>query len=314
MHKRLVRVGTRGSALALKQTEWVIRSLREVHPEVNFEIKKIKTLGDSILDVALAKIGDKGIFTKEIEKALLGEEIDLAVHSMKDLPTILPPGLVIGAVTVRHFPGDVLISADGSRLDELPRGARIGSSSLRRRAQLLAYRPDLQMTTVRGNLQTRLKKLEEGQFDATILAWVGLHRLGMTDVIAQRIPFTVCLPAVGQGALAVEIRSDDTEMADLVRKIDHRESRSAVTAERTLMHCLEGGCQVPIGAVARLWGGTLILEAMVGTLDGRRLVRTMDSSPIDQPEQLGIRVADKLLKLGAADILAEVRERAELDG
>jgi hydroxymethylbilane synthase len=304
-------VGTRGSALALAQADWVMERLRASYPAIRFRRKEIRTTGDNILEVALAKIGDKGLFTKELEKALLEREIDLAVHSMKDLPTRLPDGLVIGAISVREPPGDVFISRDGRSLEELPPGAVVGTSSLRRTAQLLAYRPDLKVVPVRGNVLTRLQKLDEGLVDALVLAWAGVYRLNLTGRVTHRIPVSICLPAVGQGALGVEVRQDDQEIISMLQCIDHAPTRAAVLAERTLLRRLEGGCQVPIGALGRVQDDRLFLEAVVASLDGRQLVRAEDQGPVTEPERLGEKLAGKLLAVGAGEILNRLRKGVE---
>lgn len=308
MMRREIVVGTRGSRLALAQADWVIERLQTYFPELDVRRKEIQTTGDNILEVALAKIGDKGLFTKELEKALLDEEIDLAVHSMKDLPTELPEGLTIGAISAREYPGDVFVSRAGQTLEELPPGSVLGTSSLRRAAQLLAYRPDLKVESVRGNVLTRLKKLDEGVVDALVLAWAGVFRLDLTDRVTQRIPFSVCLPAVGQGALGIEVRQDDTGIREVLHALDHPETRAAVLAERALLRLLEGGCQVPIGAVGQLQNDRLVLEAIVASLDGRELVRAQESGAVDEAEDLGKRLALRLLEMGAGEILARVRE------
>ncbi|RJX19500.1 MAG: hydroxymethylbilane synthase [Desulforudis sp.] len=305
---RVVTVGSRGSALALEQTRQVVVRLKKLFPELNFRVEKIQTTGDNILDVALAKIGDKGLFTKEIEKALLDGQIDIAVHSMKDLPTKLPEGLAIGAILEREDPGDVLISRHGKKLEEFEAGARIGTSSLRRTAQINAFRSDLEIVSVRGNVQTRLRKLEEGKVDAIVLAWAGVSRLGLAGRVTQRLSFAVCLPAVGQGALGVEVREDDTDMMEKLKRIDHADTRAAVLAERALLKCLEGGCQIPIGALARVWDGDLVLEGLVASLDGKKIARAIDAAALDMPEELGQRLAEKLLSMGAREILQELRE------
>lgn len=305
---RVIVVGSRGSALALEQTRQVVVRLKKLFPELSFRVEKIQTTGDNILDVALAKIGDKGLFTKEIEVALLDGRIDIAVHSMKDVPTELPDGLVLGAIPEREDPGDVLISRHGRKLEEFDAGARIGTSSLRRTAQLKAFRPDLEIVPVRGNVQTRLRRLEEGKYDAIVLAWAGVSRLGLAERVTQRLSYAVCLPAVGQGALGVEARADDAEMLARLKAIDHQETRAAVKAERTLLKKLEGGCQVPIGALAHAWDGDLLLEGMVASLDGKKVVRALDVAPLEKPEALGEHLADKLGHMGAWEILRELRE------
>ncbi|MEW6726331.1 hydroxymethylbilane synthase [Desulforudis sp. 1088] len=307
MVKEIV-VGTRSSPLALEQTNLVIRMLQEKFPEVRFHKRLIKTTGDNILDTALAKIGDKGLFTKEIELALLDGTADIAVHSMKDVPTGLPKGLTIGAITAREYPGDVLVSRDGTGLDALPEGARLGTSSLRRAAQLLAYRPDFRVIPVRGNVQTRLRKLDEDRLDALILAWAGLHRLGLDGRITERIPFAVCLPAVGQGALGIEIREKDEEVLRMVSAINDPETSAAVRAERALLRRLEGGCQVPIGALGKVEGGELMLEAMVAGLDGKPLYRASVAGLPDEAAPIGELLAERLLDMGARDILEMLRK------
>ncbi|MGQ9497244.1 MAG: hydroxymethylbilane synthase [Desulfotomaculales bacterium] len=306
--RRRVVVGSRGSVLALKQTESMVAGLRERRPDVEFVIRTVKTTGDNIYDVALAKIGDKGLFTKELEIALLNGEIDLAVHSMKDLPTRLPAGLVVAAVPAREEPCDVLVTRDGKKLAELPPGAVVGTSSLRRQAQLLAYRPDLVVQSIRGNLDTRLRKLDEGQVDGLVVAWAGLARLGYEGRVAERLSYEICLPAVGQGALGVEAREDDTEVCALLREIDDPWSRACVLAERAFLRSLEGGCQVPIGAVAELQGRELVLQGMVATLDGRKVMRGLARGDMEEPEYVGAFLAEQLLDRGAREILACARE------
>lgn len=304
----MIVVGSRRSALALEQSRRVVALLQEHFPDLSFRIKKIQTTGDNILEVALAKIGDKGLFTKEIEVALLDGRVDIAVHSMKDLPTALPEGLVIGAVPEREDPGDVLISRRGQRLEELDPGARIGTSSLRRTAQLKAARPDLEIIPVRGNVQTRLGKLDNGEYDAIVLAWAGVHRLGLAGRVTQRLPHAVCLPAVGQGALGIEARAGDEEMLARLRRIEHAATRAETAAERAFLKKLEGGCQVPIGALARVRDGRLVLEGMVASLDGTKMVRAEATGALEQPEALGERLAGRLESMGAREILKEVRE------
>ncbi|MEW6770966.1 MAG: hydroxymethylbilane synthase [Bacillota bacterium] len=307
MGRRVV-VGTRGSELALKQTGIVIRALEQQWPGYRFEVKRIKTTGDRIRDVALAKIGDKGLFTKELEIALLEGKIDLAVHSMKDLPTVLPEGLVVGAVLSREYPEDALISLSGTTLDSLPPGARVGTSSLRRQAQLRHYRPDLQVSPVRGNVNTRLSRLKKGDFDAVVLARAGLARLGLQDHVTQLLPYEVCLPAVGQGAIGIEIRAGDQEISHFVSVINDEKSRAEIAAERAFMRRLEGGCQVPIGALARATGAELTLAGVVADVDGERLFRAEESGPLTEAETVGVRLAEKLLAMGAAEILRSIRE------
>lgn len=305
--KREIIVGTRESRLAMWQACWAVERLRENNPEFSYRIAGIRTQGDNILDMALAKIGDQGLFTKELEYALLRGEIDLAVHSMKDLPTELPEGLSIGAICRREFPGDVLISREGKKLGDLPAGAVIGTGSLRRRAQLLNYRSDFKTVDLRGNVQTRLRKLDEAKFDATVLAYAGIHRLGLDDRISQIIPFEICLPAVGQGSVGIEIRTGDKDVQILVNKIDHLASRQAVSAERAFLKRLEGGCQVPIGALATVKDNYLRLDGVVAALDGRQLVRSCLEGDAGKAAKIGDSLAERLVCSGAGEILRKMR-------
>lgn len=290
------------------QACWVVERLKESSPEYSFRIVGIRTRGDNILDVALAKIGDKGLFTKELEYAMLRGEIDMAVHSMKDLPTELPEGLSIGAICRREHPGDVLISREGVNLPELPAGAVIATSSLRRCAQLLHYRSDLKMIDLRGNVHTRLRKLDEEKFDATVLAYAGVHRLGLDHRITQLIPYEICLPAVGQGSVGIEIRTDDEEVRALVNKIDHQESHQAISAERAFLKRLEGGCQIPIGALGTVNNGYLRLEGVVASLDGKQLVRSYLEGYAGEAAGIGAELAERLVQLGAGEILCKMRQ------
>lgn len=304
--KRNLVLGTRGSKLALWQANFIAGRIGEV-VGVDVEIQTIKTSGDKILDAPLAKIGGKGLFVKEIEEALASGEVDLAVHSMKDVPTELPEELFIGAMTERADPRDVLVSKGALKLAELPEGAHIGTSSLRRKAQLAKYRPDFVFGDLRGNLDTRIRRIEEGRYDATILAAAGIDRMGWSDRIAERIDSEVMISAVGQGAIGVEIRKDDNFMIELCGRLTHLATALAVRAERRLMRRLEGGCQVPIGALATLDDRTLTIEAIVASLDGTRLLRDIASGRASDPEAVGDEVAAKLLADGAAEILEEIR-------
>ncbi|MFZ3170823.1 MAG: hydroxymethylbilane synthase [Carboxydocellales bacterium] len=304
---REIVIGTRDSALALWQTNWVLENLSKLHPGYKFRVIEMKTQGDKILDVALAKIGDKGLFTKELEMAMIKGEIDLAVHSMKDMPTNLPAGLVIGAICRREEAGDALIGRSAKSLQQLRPGARVGTSSLRRRAQLLNVRPDLQIEDLRGNLNTRIAKLEGQDLDAIILAAAGVKRMGWEDKISERIPFAVSLPAVGQGSVGIEIREDDEEIQRLVKTLEHRESSIAIKAERAMLRTLEGGCQIPIGALGKVDGNQLELEGVVASLDGKELLRTSIVGSTDYPEELGAQLANKLIAMGADKILISVR-------
>ncbi|WP_366921950.1 hydroxymethylbilane synthase [Metallumcola ferriviriculae] len=308
---REIIIGTRDSALALWQTNWVKDKLQRLYPDYKISVKSVKTQGDKILDVALAKIGDKGLFTKELEVAMLAGEIDMAVHSMKDLPTALPEGLAIGAICERFDPRDVVVSHKGYQLADLPEGARVATSSLRRRAQLLKYRPDLTIEDVRGNLNTRMRKLEEQDFDALILAAAGVERMGWAERIEEKIAYDIILPAVGQGSIGIELRRNDVELKQIVVAINHRQSQLAILAERAMLRKLEGGCQIPIGALALVEGDTVTLEGLVASLDGTELLRDQVAGDADQAEQLGIQLADKLLARGAKKILEAVRRETE---
>lgn len=309
---RKIVVGTRQSALALTQTGQVIDHLKELCErngiEVEFELKKIVTKGDRILDVTLSKVGGKGLFVKEIEQALLDGEIDLAVHSMKDMPFELPEGLVIGAIPEREDPRDGLITIGGRGLDDLPEGAKIGTSSLRRSSQLQNYRPDFRIEPVRGNIDSRLNKLETEGFDAIVLAAAGLRRIGWEDRISAYLPPELCLPAVGQGALCIECRGDNEFVLDLLAGYRHEPTAIAVSAERSFLGRLNGGCQVPIGAYAQLGEVNadgkpeITLTGMVGSPDGKRMLKeTMNGT---DPEKLGLALAEALIAKGAAELLS----------
>jgi hydroxymethylbilane synthase len=293
-------IASRGSQLALWQAHWVQSQLAALGRETRIEI--IKTTGDKITDVPLAKVGTKGLFTKEIEEALLDGRADLAVHSLKDLPTELPAGLVLAAVPQREDPRDAIV---GKRLADLPAGARVGTSSLRRSAQLRKLRPDLVIESVRGNLDTRLRKLDEGQYDAIVLAAAGLKRLGWEDRIAEAFDADVMCSAVGQGALAIETRSHGAGH-DACKALDHSATHSAVLAERGVLGSLGGGCQVPIGAHARIENGRLHLLGLVAAPDGSELIRAEIDGPVSEAEALGRTLGGELLERGARRILEEV--------
>lgn len=308
---RTIIVGTRQSALALTQTGQVIDQLKAIC-ELNglhyqFEVRKIVTKGDRILDVTLSKVGGKGLFVKEIEQALLEGEIDIAVHSMKDMPYELPAGLINGSTPKRVDPRDCLISKDGLGLSELPSGAKVGTSSLRRAAQIKAYRPDLQIESVRGNIDSRIRKLETEGFDAVVLAAAGIKRMDWENRISAYIPTDVCVPAVGQGSLGIECREDDKQVTDLLALLNDEDTSFAVQAERSFLGRLNGGCQVPIGAFATIKskGEETVLEltGIVGTPDGSTLLKEIRTGT--DPEQLGISVADALRARGADAILAQ---------
>lgn len=300
-------IGTRGSALALWQANWVKGLLRLQYLKLSMEIKTIKTQGDRKLDTALDKISDKGLFTKELEIALLNKEIDLAVHSMKDLPATLPDGLIIGAITERHDPADVVISKGGIRLLDLPQGAVVGTSSLRRCAQLLNMRPDFIIKDIRGNLNTRIRKFAEQDYQAMVLAAAGIERLGWGDKITERLNPEEFLPAVGQGALGIEIRQKNKEILDLVAGLNHSNTDSAVRAERAMLRILGGGCQIPIGALGRVVDDKLVLRGLIGSLDGTKILRARDSGNPDFPEVLGQRLAGSLIEQGGGEILKQIR-------
>jgi hydroxymethylbilane synthase len=299
-------LGTRGSKLAVHQTEWVQARLQELAPHVTVTLRRIQTSGDKILDVPLAKIGGKGLFVKEIEEALLSGEIDLAVHSMKDVPTALPPGLDLLCIPCREDPRDALISRDRRRFADLPQGAKVGTSSLRRQAQLLQARPDLSILMLRGNLDTRLKKLRDGQFDAIVLAAAGLRRLGWEHEITEYLAPEISLPAIGQGALGIEGRRDDQFARSLLSGLEHAPTRTMVRAERSLLHRLQGGCQVPIAAHATLAGSDVTLEGLVASVDGKEIIRDRVHGTVTDPESIGIQLAERLLAGGGDRILQAI--------
>jgi hydroxymethylbilane synthase len=307
--KRL-RIGTRASALALWQANHIADALGRIDG-VETELVRIRTAGDRLPSAPVAQIneqissgaGGKGIFIKEIEEALLGGEIDLAVHSMKDVPAQTPPGLTFAAVTRREDPRDCLISRNRGTLKSLPNGARIGTSSLRRQAQLLYHRPDLDVAELRGNVDTRLKKLESGEFDAIVLAVAGINRLGLTDRISEVLDEGIMLPAVGQGALGIETRASDLETSKLVAALDDPDSRACITAERAVLRALEGGCQIPLGALGSLRGGELHLEAAVFSAAGSESVRCSENGPPEEAHAIGLRLAATLVESGADKLL-----------
>ncbi|MDJ0726296.1 MAG: hydroxymethylbilane synthase [Prochloraceae cyanobacterium] len=306
---RTIRIASRKSQLALVQTHWVREQLQKHYPNRQFEVDTMSTQGDKILDVALSKIGDKGLFTKELEVKMLDRTADLAVHSLKDLPTNLPEGLVLGCVTEREDPADALVvhsKYQDKQLDTLPEGAVIGTSSLRRLAQLRYHYPHFTFKDIRGNVNTRLRKLDEGEFDGIILAVAGLQRLGMSDRIHQVIPPEISLHAVGQGALGIECREGDTEILELIKAIEHPETRDRTLAERSFLRSLEGGCQVPIGVNTKIEADTLTLTGMVASLDGKQLVKDSVSGKPSDAEKLGLDLADRLRELGAGEILAKI--------
>ena len=306
MTKKQLKIGTRGSALALIQSRWVKAQMEQAYPHLEIQLKIIHTKGDKILDTALSKIGDKGLFTKEIENQLLAGDIDLAVHSLKDMPTQQPQGLTIAAITKREDPADALVSKGDLSFAELPQGAKILSGSLRRRSQLLHRRGDLEVVDVRGNIQTRLRKLDKGNARAIIMAAAGLKRAELESRITEYFEPTDFLPAPGQGALAIETRLDDTATADLVSLLEDKTSRIITTAERTLLAHLEGGCQIPIGAFAWQENDRLHLKGMVADLEGKQVLYKETTAAIHQPEALGVEVAEQLLAAGGKEILADI--------
>ncbi len=340
MKKREIIIGTRGSKLALWQAEWVKSELQKLNPDLKIELNKIKTTGDKILDVPLAKVGGKGLFVKEIEEAILRGEADLAVHSMKDVPTDFPTGLHLAVICKREDPRDAFISGVKGKefhinsFKELPKGATVGTSSLRRSCQLLSIRPDLKIEQLRGNLDTRLRKLDEGQFDAIILAAAGVKRLGWAERITETIEPEVSLPAIGQGAIGIECRVDDAFINNLIAPLNHEETSICVRGERACLKKLEGGCQVPIAAHARLvqksevrseksedkrlelitdkdsslftLHSSLVIDGLVGSISGDKIIKShIEGNPKDA-ESLGIKLAEDLLSRGAKEILDEV--------
>ena len=307
MSKRVIKVVSRDSALAMWQTNFVVDSLRKVTDQYEFEIVSLKTKGDKVLDVSLAKIGDKGLFTKELEDGLLSGEMDFAVHSLKDIPTVLPEGLRLSAMLTRHNPADVLISEKYDSFDALPQGAKVGTSSLRRKAQLLNKRPDLNIQDLRGNVNTRMRKLKEENFDGIILAAAGVERMEWKESITEELAYDLCLPAVSQGVIAVETRSDDQEIIALVQLIHDKESEICVNAERALLRALEGGCQIPIAGHAHIEGDTVVLDGLVGSIDGKTIIRDQMRGPIELAEEIGKQLAKVLSDKGGKEILEQIR-------
>jgi hydroxymethylbilane synthase len=306
---RTIRIGTRKSQLALIQTYWVQEQLKKSFPDISFDVHTMSTQGDKILDVALAKIGDKGLFTKELEVGMVNQEIDFAVHSLKDLPTRLPEGLVLAAITERENPADALVVHEkhkDKQIDTLPEGAVIGTSSLRRLAQLRHHFPHFTFKDVRGNLNTRMAKLDAGEYDGLILAVAGLERLGMGDRIHQSLPKEISLHAVGQGALGIECRGDDSELLSILKAIEHPETRDRCLAERAFLRELEGGCQVPIGVNTEINGDNLTLTGIVASVDGQKFVKDTVTGKAQNAEQLGQELAQLLRQQGAQEILDQI--------
>ena len=304
--RKHIKIGTRGSLLAKTQSTWVKKQIETAHPDVSVELVIIVTKGDKILDVPLAKVGGKGLFVKEIEEALLRKDVDLAVHSMKDVPSELPEELHLGIIPLRENPHDAFISSKYATLADLPQGSTVGTSSLRRRSQLAALRPDLEIVDLRGNLDTRLRKLDEGQFQAIILAAAGLNRLGMSSRATGYFTAREMLPAVGQGALGIELRKDDVELLAGLQFLNDARTTTAVTAERAFLHRLEGGCQVPIGAFAEVTDNQVELTGLVASVDGKVVLKESMIGPQAEAHDMGVKLANKLLDMGGREILAEV--------
>ena len=306
--KKIV-IGSRGSKLALIQANWVKSQLEESNPDIKFSIEKFKTKDDKLTDAPLSRLGGTGLFTKELENALLDNKVDLIVHSAKDVPTEIPEGLVLGAFPKREDPHDVLISKNNQCLKDLPQNAVIGTSSLRRRAQILAFRQDLKVVDLRGNLDTRLKKLDSGDLDAIVVARAGLLRFSLSEKASEIIPYDIMLPAVGQGALCIEIRDNDDEVKKIISILNHHETMCEVKTERVLLAKLQGGCQVPIGAHTEIvFPVNLKLEAVVCSLDGTTIIRDSIEGKIDDFADIGYELAYKLLRMGGDTILEEIRK------
>ena len=302
----MLKIGTRGSPLALAQSRWVKEKIEARYSDIRVSLIKIKTKGDKILDSPLAEIGGKGLFVKEIEEALLRRDVDVAVHSMKDLPADLPEGLQMAVYPKREDPRDAFVSLDYQTLSALPEGSSVGTGSLRRSAQLLHLRPDLHVVPLRGNVDTRLKKLESENLQAVILATAGLRRLGFAQRITQVLSTEEILPAVGQGALGLELRQDDAKTKDKLIFLNHETTELTVRAERAFLKKLEGGCQVPIAAYSRMDGDHIILQGLVGELDGSRVIKDEVTGHKDRPEEIGTTLADKVLAAGADEILSKI--------
>lgn len=303
-----LRIATRRSPLALWQARHVARVMAADEPGLEVSLLELTTKGDKILDQALSKVGGKDLFVKEIEHALLDGRAEVAVHSLKDVPTVLPDGLQITAYPKREDPRDTLVSPKGYTLETLPEGARVGTCSLRRAAQILRRRPDLRIEEIRGNVQTRLQRLEERGMDATLLAYAGLLRLELAHLASEVLDPSVCLPAIGQGILAVETKADDMETNARVRALDDGSSRAAALAERGFLHHLEGGCQVPIAGHATVDGERLELRGLVSSLDGSQVVEGVESGPVEEASRLGVQLAEALLRQGAKRILDDLKE------
>lgn len=302
-----IRIGTRGSKLALWQANWVKERIENIFKDIECETVPIKTTGDKFFDMRLFEQSDKGFFTKEIEEALINRKIDIAVHSLKDLPTEIPVELEIGAVIKREIPNDVLISKEKKTLEDLPKGAKIGTSSLRRRSQLLNFRNDLIIIDLRGNLDTRIRKLNTADLDGIVIAYAGVKRLGFEDLISEIISFGIMLPAVGQGALAVEIRKNDEEVYNIVKNLHHKESYQAISAERGFLRRMHGGCRIPVGSYGFIDNNILTLEGMICNLDGTRIIRKKVQGKSGEAELIGIKLAEEILNSGGKEILEDLK-------
>ncbi|WP_457625644.1 hydroxymethylbilane synthase [Persephonella sp.] len=301
-----IRIGTRKSKLALWQANFVADQLKKHFPDIDVELVKIVTKGDKILDVPLAKVGGKGLFVKEIEEAMLRKEIDIAVHSLKDVPTYFPEGLGLVAITEREDPRDAFLSVKYDSIDDMPEGAVLGTSSLRRKAQIMMKRKDLRIEDLRGNVDTRIRKLEEGQYDGIILAYAGLKRLGLQGRVKQIFDPQYMIPAVAQGFLGIEARLDDEKTKEIVSVLNHRESELRARAERSFLKTLEGGCQVPLAGYSEIVDGKLKITGFVSDLEGERFFRDSMEGSLDDPEGLGEKLAQKLLDMGAREVLEEI--------
>ena len=306
MSEDILRIATRKSPLALWQAHYVSNMLQHHHPELKIELVTMVTQGDKILDTPLAKVGGKGLFVKELEVGMLEGRADIAVHSMKDVPVEFPTGLHLAVICEREDPRDAFVSNDFKSLEELPQGARLGTSSLRRQSQIAALRPDLKIIDLRGNVNTRLKKLDDGEYDAIILAAAGLKRLEFEDRITQFIGTDVCLPAIGQGAVGIECRSDDARVHNLIAPLNDNKTKIRVTAERAMNERLQGGCQVPIAGYAEFEHGLIMLRGLVGQVDGNKIIRGDIAGPAENAEELGVVLAEDLLSRGADKILNEL--------
>ncbi|WP_456464598.1 hydroxymethylbilane synthase [Persephonella sp.] len=301
-----IRIGTRKSKLALWQANHVAELLKKYYPDIQVELVKITTKGDKILDVPLAKVGGKGLFVKEIEEAMLRNEIDIAVHSLKDVPTYFPEGLGLVAITEREDPRDAFLSVKYSSIDEMPEGSVLGTSSLRRKAQIMLNRKDLKIEDLRGNVDTRIRKLEEGQYDGIILAYAGLKRLGLQDRVKQIFEPDYMIPAVAQGFLGIEARLDDKETREIVSVLNHKESEIRAKAERAFLKTLEGGCQVPLAGYSEIKNGRITITGFVSDLEGKRVFKDSIEGSVEQPEKIGIELANRLLDMGAREVLEEI--------